>query len=41
VKLLENSGVTWFFERATFLDPRTLQIGERQITAEKIVIAVG
>jgi glutathione reductase (NADPH) len=41
VKLLENSGVTWFFDRATFLDPHTLQVGERQITAKQIVIAVG
>jgi glutathione reductase (NADPH) len=41
VKLLENSGVTWFFERAVFLDPNTLQVGERRITAKQIVIAVG
>jgi glutathione reductase (NADPH) len=41
VKLLENSGVTWFFERAVFLDPNTLQVGERRITAKRIVIAVG
>jgi len=41
VKLLENSGVAWFFERAVFLDPHTLQVGERRITAERIVIAVG
>jgi len=41
VKMLENSGVTWFFERAVFLDPHTLQVGERKITAERIVIAVG
>jgi glutathione reductase (NADPH) len=41
VKLLENSGVAWYFERATFLDAHTLQVGERRITAERIVIAVG
>ena len=41
VKLLENSGVTWFFERAVFVDAHTLQVGERRITAERIVIAVG
>jgi glutathione reductase (NADPH) len=41
VKLLENSGVTWFFERATFLDPHTLLVGDKQITAKRIVIAVG
>ena len=41
VKLLENSGVTWFFERAVFLDAHTLQVGSRRVTAERIVIAVG
>ncbi len=41
VKLLENAGVTWFFDRATFLDPHTLQVGDRTMTAERIVIAVG
>ncbi len=41
VKLLENSGVTWFFDRTTFLDPHTLQVGERRITAKQIVVAVG
>lgn len=41
LKLLENSGVAWFFERAVFLDAHTLQVGERRITAERIVIAVG
>jgi glutathione reductase (NADPH) len=41
VRLLENSGVTWFFERASFLDPHTLLLGTRKITAERIVIAVG
>ena len=41
VKLLENSGVTWFFERAVFIDAHTLQVGDHRITAERIVIAVG
>ncbi len=41
VRLLENSGVTWLFERATFIDAHTLQVGDRTITAERIVIAVG
>ncbi len=41
VRLLENSGVSCFFDRAVFLDAHTLQLGERKITAEKIVIAVG
>ncbi len=41
VKLLENSGVTWFFQRAVFEDPHTLRVGDRRITAARIVIAVG
>ena len=41
VKLLENSGVTWFFERAVFLDAHTLLLGDKRITASRIVIAVG
>ncbi len=41
LKLLENAGVAWFFDRATFLDPHTLQVGDRRVTAERIVIAVG
>ncbi len=41
VKLLENAGVDWFFERATFLDAHSLQVGDRVVTAERIVIAVG
>ncbi len=41
VKLLENAGVEWFFERAVFIDAHTLRVGDRQVTAEKIVIAVG
>ena len=40
-KLLDNAGVTTFFTRATFLDAHTLQVGDRRITAERIVIAVG
>ena len=34
VKLLENSGVEWFAERAIFTGPNTLKLGEREITAE-------
>jgi glutathione reductase (NADPH) len=41
VKLLENSGVSSFFERAVLTDAHTLQVGERRVTAERIVIAVG
>ena len=41
VKLLDNAGVDWFFERATFIDAHSLQVGGRVVTAERIVIAVG
>ena len=41
VKLLENAGVAWFFERVTFIDAHTLQVGGRVVTAQRIVIAVG
>jgi glutathione reductase (NADPH) len=41
VKLLENSGVTWFASRAVFLDSHTLQLDGRTVTAERIVVAVG
>jgi len=41
VRLLENSGVAWLFGRAVFIDAHTLRIGDRTVTAERIVIAVG
>jgi glutathione reductase (NADPH) len=41
VKLLENSGVTVFDARAKFIGPHTLLLGEREITAERVVIATG
>jgi glutathione reductase (NADPH) len=41
VNLLEGSGVTLFEARATFEDAHTLLVGDRQITAERIVIATG
>ena len=40
-KLLAGAGVTSFDARATFLDPHTLDVGGKRITAERIVIAVG
>ena len=40
-KLLENSGVTWFESRATFVDAHTLQLDGQTVTADRIVIAVG
>jgi len=40
-RLLAAAGVTCFDARATFLDPHTLDVGGRRITAERIVIATG
>jgi glutathione reductase (NADPH) len=41
LKLLGNAGLTAFEGRATFLDPPRVRSGERRVTAERIVIAVG
>jgi glutathione reductase (NADPH) len=41
VNLLATAGVEHFDARATFIDPHTLDVGGKQITAERIVIAVG
>ena len=40
-KLLVGAGATVFEARATFLDAHTLQVGDRRVTAERIVIATG
>lgn len=40
-KLLAGAGVTSFDARATFVDPHTLDVGGKRVTAERIVIAVG
>ncbi|MEQ9811814.1 MAG: glutathione-disulfide reductase [Azospirillaceae bacterium] len=40
-RLLEGAGVEIFDDRATFLDQHTLKVGDRQVTAERILIAVG
>jgi glutathione reductase (NADPH) len=40
-RLLDNAGATIFEERAVFLDPHTLELGGRRVTAEHIVIATG
>ncbi|MBO1076821.1 glutathione-disulfide reductase [Roseomonas marmotae] len=40
-RLLANAGVTPFECRATFIDPHTLDVGGRRVTAERIVIATG
>jgi glutathione reductase (NADPH) len=40
-KLLENAGATVFEARAVFVDPHTLDVGGKRVTAERIVIATG
>jgi glutathione reductase (NADPH) len=40
-RLLDNAGATIFETRATFIDPHTLDVGGKRVTAEKIVIATG
>ncbi len=41
VKLLSGAGVELFEAHARFLDPHTLDVGGRRVTAERIVIATG
>jgi len=38
---LEKNGIELIHGHAHFLDPHTLKVGDRQITADKILIAVG
>lgn len=40
-RMLDNSGVTVFPHYAQFIDAHRLQVGDRQVTAKKILIAVG
>jgi glutathione reductase (NADPH) len=40
-KLLAGNGVTTFDSRATLLDANTIQLGDRKVTAERILIATG
>ena len=40
-RLLDNAGATIFESRATFVDAHTLDVGGKQVTAERIVIATG
>ena len=40
-KLLNGAGATIFDARATFVDPHTLDVGGKRVTAENIVIATG
>ncbi|OUL18519.1 glutathione-disulfide reductase [Nostoc sp. RF31YmG] len=41
INFLEKAGVTLIPGRATLVDPHTVEVDERKITAEKILIAVG
>ena len=40
-RMLDTSKVEIFREFASFIDPHTLQVGDKQITADKVLIAVG
>jgi glutathione reductase (NADPH) len=40
-RLLDQAGAAIFDARATFVDPHTLDVGGKRVTAERIVIAVG
>ena len=40
-RLLDNAAVKIFEARASFIDPHTLDVGGKQMTAERIVIATG
>ncbi|NKC29553.1 glutathione-disulfide reductase [Falsiroseomonas selenitidurans] len=40
-KLLMGAGVTTFDARASFIDAHTLQVGDRRVTAERILVATG
>ena len=40
-RMLDNSKVEFMHERARFIDQHTVQVGERVVTAERILIAVG
>jgi len=40
-RLLANAGATVFDARAVFVDPHTVDVGGKRVTAERIVIATG
>jgi glutathione reductase (NADPH) len=40
-RLLDNAGASIFEARATFIDPHTLDVGGKRVTAKHIVIATG
>ena len=41
VKLLENAGVRRYHGRGTVVDPHTVAVGDKRLTADRILIAVG
>jgi glutathione reductase (NADPH) len=41
ISFLEKAGVQLFPNRATLLDEHTIEVGDRKVTADKILIAVG
>jgi glutathione reductase (NADPH) len=41
ISFLEKAGVELFQSHARLLDPHTVEVGDRKVTAEKILIAVG
>lgn len=41
ISFLEKAGVELIQEYAKFVDPHTVEVGDRKVTAEKILIAVG
>ena len=41
IQLLEESGVTLFQQHGSFIDSHSIRLGERAITAERILIATG
>jgi glutathione reductase (NADPH) len=40
-RMLDNSNVEVFRSHAAFIDPHTLAVGDRKVTADKVLIAVG
>lgn len=40
-RMLDNSKVEVFRARATFIDPHTIDLGDKKVTADKVLIAVG
>ena len=41
ISFLEKAGVEIIEEYAKFIDPHTIEVGDRKVTADKILIAVG